>query len=302
MAPTLVRLRDRARKLDRRIVLPEVQDARTQAACSTLEEAGLCRVVWVEDTSTHAARDRVIQHIFERRRHKGMTRDQAAELARDRLYFAASLAALGDADGSVAGAVNTTADVIRAGIHCVGMAEGIKVVSSMFLMVHGETTYSFADCGVVVDPSAQELADIAAITARNHQLLTASSPRVAFLSFSTKGSADHPRVDKVREALRLFQGTHSEIPSDGELQFDAAIVPSVAMHKAPGSPVAGHANVFVFPDLDTGNVAYKITQRLGGFEAYGPLIQGLRKPCLDLSRGCTAEDIVNVAVIAAVMA
>jgi len=283
-------------------VLPETEDPRTREARSNLESERLCEVVWVEDPSTHPARDRVIHHILERRRKKGITKDQAAELARDSLYFAASLVALGEANGSVAGAANTTADVIRAGIHCVGMATDISTVSSMFLLVRGETAYSYADCGVVPDPSTEELVDIAAITARNHQLLTEEPARVAFLSFSTKGSADHARVEKMREGLRIFQERHPGIPSDGELQFDAAVVPAIAERKAPGSPVAGHANVFIFPDLDAGNIAYKITQRLGGFEAYGPLIQGLVKPCLDLSRGCTVEDIVNVAVIAAVMA
>lgn len=282
-------------------MLPEVDDPRTQEARSRLEAAGLCEVVWVENPSAHPLKDKVTAHILERRRKKGITPDQAAELAQDPLYFGASLVAVGEADGSVAGAANTTSDVVRAGIHCVGMAGGISIVSSMFLMVRGEAAYSYADCGVVPDPSAEELAEIAGITARNHRLLTEEAPHVAFLSFSTKGSADHPRVDKVRTALRLFQKEHSDILSDGELQFDAAVVPQVARHKAPGSPVAGCANVFIFPDLDAGNIAYKITERFGGFEAYGPLTQGLKKPCLDLSRGCTAEDIVNVAVIAAVM-
>lgn len=279
-----------------------MEDPRTQEARSTLESEGLCQVLWVEDPSTHPSRDKVTAHILARRQAKGVTEDQAAKLAANPLYFGASLVALGEADGSVAGAANTSADVTRAGIHCVGLAKGISIVSSMFLMVRGDAAYSYADCGVVPDPSETELAEIASITARNHQLLTEEAPHVAFLSFSTKGSAEHPRVDKVRAALRLFQEKHPEIPSDGELQFDAAVVPSVAHHKAPGSPVAGRANVFIFPDLDTGNVAYKISERLGGFEAYGPLIQGLEKPCLDLSRGCTADDIVNVAVIAAVMA
>lgn len=298
----MVSLRSRARKLRRRIVLPEVEDARTQKARTTLESEGLCEVIWVEDPSTHPMRGRVVAHILSRRQKKGITEDQAAGLAANPLYFGASLVALGEADGSVAGAVNTSADVTRAGIHCVGLAEGISIVSSMFLMVRGDAAYSYADCGVVPDPSESELADIAGITAHNHRLLTNEAPHVAFLSFSTKGSANHPRVDKVRAALKLFQKKYPEILSDGELQFDAAIVPSVAQHKAPGSPVAGRANVFIFPDLDTGNIAYKISERLGGFEACGPLIQGLAKPCLDLSRGCTAQDIVNVAVIAAVMA
>ena len=295
-------LRNRARSLGRRIVLPEVGDPRTQEARNTLESEGICEVVWVEDPRTHPRRDAVTAHILERLQKKGVTEDQAAELAGNHLYFGTSLVAMGEADGSVAGAANTTRDVVRSGIHCVGTAQGISIVSSMFLMVRGETAYSYADCGVVPDPLEEELADIAEITAHNHELLTEEAPHVAFLSFSTKGSADHPRVEKVRAAVRLFQEQHPEIASDGELQFDAAVVPAIAQQKASGSPVAGHANVFIFPDLDSGNIAYKITERFGGFKAVGPLIQGLAKPCLDLSRGCTVDDIVDVAVIASVMA
>ena len=257
--------------------------------------------MWVEDPASHPRFDDAVEHILERRRRKGVDRDAAAELARRPLFFAAALVALGEADGSVAGAANTTAEVLRAGLYSLGMAEGVRVVSSMFLMVREHTAYSYADCGVVPDPTSEELASIAATTARNHRLLTGEEPRVAFLSFSTKGSADHARVDKVRAAFESFSSEHPEIKADGELQFDAAVVPAVAAKKAPGSAIEGRANVFVFPDLDAGNLAYKITQRLGGFEAFGPLTQGLAKPCLDLSRGCTAEDIVTVATIAAVM-
>lgn len=244
--------------------------------------------------------DGIVDHIHARQRGKGLDRDGAAELARKPLYFGASLVALGEAEGSVAGAIHATAEVIRAGLYCLGTAADTPTVSSMFLMVRDSTVYSFADCGVVPDPDPEQLVTIAATTAHNHRLLTEQAPRVAFLSFSTKGSASHARVDKVREAAAMFRERYPETPSDGELQFDAAIVPEVAATKSPGSPLAGEANVFVFPDLDAGNLAYKITQRLGGFQAFGPLIQGLAAPCLDLSRGCSPSDIVNVAVIAAV--
>ena len=266
-----------------------------------IEQQRLAEVVWVEDPASDARFDRVVEHIHERRKAKGLDRDGAAELARKPLFFGDALVALDEADGSVAGAMNTTADVIRAGLYCVGTAADTPAVSSMFLMVRGDTVLSYADCGVIPDPTPEQLSSIATATARNHRLLADTDPKVAFLSFSTKGSAEHERVDKVRAGLEAFRAVHPEIPSDGELQFDAAFLPEVAASKAPGSPVAGQANVFVFPDLDAGNLAYKITQRLGNFLAFGPLIQGLRKPCLDLSRGCTAEDIVHVAVIASVM-
>lgn len=231
-----------------------------------------------------------------------MDEERARELAAHPLWFAASLVALGHADASVAGAAHPTAEVIRAGIQCVGVAENAGLVSSMFLMVRGEDALGFADCGVVPDPDAEQLAGIAAATAANHRLLTGGEPRVAFLSFSTHGSASHPRAEKARRAYEIFASRHPEVCADGELQFDAACVPEVAARKAPGSPLRGRANVLIFPDLDAGNIGYKLTERLAGFAAFGPLIQGLRRPCLDLSRGCSTDDVVTVAAIAALMA
>jgi phosphate acetyltransferase len=206
----------------------------------------------------------------------------------------------GLADGSVAGSLSTTGDVIRAGIQVVGMPPGISVVSSFFLMVFPHTNYLYADCGVVPDPTAEQLADIAISTAANYKKLTGEEPRVAMLSFSTKGSASHPLIEKVQKATILVKQKQPTLIADGELQLDAAIVPSVSAMKAPGSPVAGTANVLIFPNLDAGNIAYKLTQRLAGAEAFGPIIQGLKKPCYDLSRGCSVGDIVSMAAINAV--
>ncbi len=268
----------------------------------SIEKAGLAQVIWIEDPARDPRFERVVDHIHDQRRTRGIDRDGAAELAHRPLFFAASLVALGEADGTVAGAVYTTADVIRAGIYCVGTARDTPTVSSMFLLVRDDTIYSYADCAVIPDPEPTQLAAIAAATAKNHRLLADTDPRVAFLSFSTKGSAEHDRIDKVRAGLALFRQQHPEIAADGELQFDSAAVPEVAATKAPGSAVAGSANVFIFPSLEAGNLAYKITQGLGNFRAFGPLIQGLARPCLDLSRGCTADDITHVTAIAGVMA
>jgi phosphate acetyltransferase len=190
---------------------------------------------------------------------------------------------------------------MRAGIQCIGMPEGISIVSSFFLMVKPEKVFSFADCAVVPNPDARQLADIAISTADNHKKLTDEEPYIAMLSFSTKGSAQHEHVDKVIEATRLVKEKRSDLKVDGELQFDAAVVDSVGTRKAPGSNVAGRANVLIFPDLDAGNIAYKIAQRWGKAEAVGPMVQGLKKPFFDLSRGCSVEDIVNTAAICTLM-
>jgi len=240
--------------------------------------------------------------LFEKRKLKGMTLEQAKEAVKDPLYFAGLLLETDRVKAVVGGNVSSTGNVMRAAIYTVGVAEGISIVSSFFVMVFPDKLLCFADCAVNPDPTEAQLADIAISSAINFKAVTGEEPRVAMLSFSTNGSASHPDVEKVQNATKIVKHKAPDIPSDGEMQLDAAIIPSIGERKFPGSNVAGKANVLVFPDLNSGNIGYKLTERLAGAEAVGPIVQGLRKPFCDLSRGCSADDMVNVAAICTLMA
>ncbi|MBQ7943152.1 MAG: phosphate acetyltransferase [Lachnospiraceae bacterium] len=324
-------IKDKARADKKRIVLPESTDKRTLIAAANIVAEGIADVImvgkeekimdgagWLEidlsgvtvvDPATSEKFDEYAELLYETRKAKGMTLEKAEEILRtDYLTFGIMMVKANDADGMVAGACHATADTLRPALQILKTAPGVKLVSGFFILdvpncEYGENgTFLFADCGLNQDPTAEELAAIADSSAKSFKTLVGKKPIIAMLSHSTKGSAKHPLVDKVVEATRIAKEQYPSLTLDGELQLDAAIVPSVGKSKAAGSDVAGKANVLIFPNLDCGNIGYKLVQRLAGAEAYGPMLQGISKPVNDLSRGCSWEDIVGVVALTAVQA
>jgi phosphate acetyltransferase len=329
MSAFLERIKERAKQDKKTIVLPESMDRRTFEAAAVVLKEGIANLIiigspeevaansqgldisgaTIVDPATNPKTQEYIDKLVELRKAKGMTPETAEDLLlHEYMYYACMMVKMGDADGVVSGACHSTANTLKPSLQIIKTAPGTKLVSAFFIMVVPDCPYGengiflFGDCGLVQNPNSEELAAIAGSSAKSFELLTEKEPVIAMLSHSSKGSAKHADVDKVVEAVRIAKEENPNLKLDGELQLDAAIVPSVGSSKAPGSEVAGKANVLIFPDLDAGNIGYKLVQRLAKAEAYGPVTQGIAAPINDLSRGCSSEDIIGVIAITAVQA
>lgn len=316
----------KARRLNKTIILPETEDPRILKAADIITKSHLAKIILIGDPEIitpfavqngadltgvkiidpvkSLLLEKYITEYYELRKAKGMTAEEARKvIIEDHAFFGAMMVRDGEADGMVTGANHPTAHTIRAAVHCIGMAEGVSLISSFFVMITPRKEFGvegllfYADCGVNPNPDSDQLSDIAISTADSFRRLIGRDPKIAMLSFSTKGSGKHPDADKVIKATELAKAKRPELLVDGEMQADAALIPSIGSSKAPGSKVAGKANILIFPDLDAGNICYKITERIGMATALGPLLQGSKKPINDLSRGCSVDDIVNITAI-----
>jgi phosphate acetyltransferase len=306
---TIKKIREKARQDKKTVALPEFDDKRVAEAAKVIEAEDVAKVLLLTpDRINPHEKERYVQEYFELKKSKGIDIDSVKKLFDDPLYYAAMLTREGKVDGFVAGASHTTADVCRAAINCVGIDDRLTIASSCFIMVvpncaYGEEgTFIFADCGVLPEPNSRQLACIAVAAAELEKKVLGFAPRAAMLSYSTKGSAKGKSIDKIQEGLKILNEMAPDLLCDGELQVDAAIVPEVAKIKYPGSPVGGRANVLIFPNLEAGNISYKIVERLARARALGPLLMGLKKPCSDLSRGCSVEDVVDCVAVTAIRA
>ncbi|RKY31412.1 MAG: phosphate acetyltransferase [Candidatus Omnitrophota bacterium] len=305
----IINIHQKAKKKNKLIVLPEAQDKRVQQAAQIIQKEKIARVILLDKNNLEDNKKKEYAQVYyELQKHKGISIGDAARVLEEPLYYAALMTRSGDSDGFVAGASYTTPNVARAAIYCLGVDERISIASSCFLMYVPDCAYGqegafiFADCGIVPEPDARQLACIAISSSELAEEVFGIPPRVALLSYSTKNSAKGKFVDKVKEALDIANKMKPDLMIDGELQVDAAIVPEVARIKDPASKLGGRANVLIFPDLEAGNIGYKLVQRLAGARAVGPLIVGLNKPSSDLSRGCSVEDIVDCVAVTALRA
>ncbi|MFH1655837.1 MAG: phosphate acetyltransferase [Candidatus Omnitrophota bacterium] len=309
MQELINKIRSKAKTLGKTIILPEAQDERVRIAAEKIKKESIANLILLDKNNLEKGKiDKFSQEFYELRKHKQITKEEALKTVSHPVYYAAMMIRSGEADGFVAGANHTTPDVARAAIYCLGVDKRFGTISSCFIMIFADKnlgekgTFLFADCGIVPDPSAKQLSSIAISTAELGKSILGVEPRIAMLSYSTKGSAKGEFVDKVREATQLVKDSNPDLIVDGELQADSAIIPEIAQIKNPQGIIKGDANILIFPDLEAGNIGYKLVNRLAKARAVGPIVLGLNKPCSDLSRGCSVDDIIDCVAITAIRA